>query len=171
MTNDDLLGRVRTQLHQYDRGELLPSIDKQKLKDRLALRLNAPITIVPEEEYVYADQLIIQFTESAKAINESEVPTPGNVIYAAHVWISDVSPFATVEWRTTSDAIEWQSRVDSSELPPALQAVDRKLQEALKDEGLEVLSGSVLDILLPGRTSELDDSDATVFQALFSELP
>ena len=164
-----LLQMISSRYDEYDRGELSTRVDMVEIQKELITLVRAPFEREADREYVYSDSLTATYTADGRPFEGPENASSGLQIFTLHVRFSWVPPFVLLDWKRTENRTDWRT-VDEGELPPRLTEIGDQIKRFLEANGLQVLSGPVLDEILPGRYSELDDSLLTVREALFSAI-
>jgi|SRR6516162_6534453 hypothetical protein len=164
------LNKILEQIHQFEAGDLpAKNWDISSLMTKLSSTFRAQLKLIKAPEYVSSDALVIYFSPDARALPSNAVPQTGNALYAAFIRLSWLFPYTTICWQSTRDGRHWIA-LRPDELPPEIKKVSDRLASFLDEHGFIVIAGPLLDVEVPGQRSELDDSPASVYQVLFSEL-
>jgi hypothetical protein len=168
MSNDELLRQIAQRLDLSDQGQIAPRRDLDVLARRLEQDLDLPLRLIPVKEYVNSDALAALVDASGRAMEPAQISAarPGHNMNAR---VSQVVPYATVDWSVSTDGREWRYE-STAQLTPALHALHQECEQVLISTGCTIVPEDVLQSEVPGRVSEMDDSPVTVYQAVFTEL-
>lgn len=151
-------------------GEPRAGKDINEIQKKLAALLNAKIHKENSREYVPSDALAVYYMPNGQpiegAITNTDYATP---VFVAHIRLSWVATYAMIDWKMTKDRKVWHAYSEDN-LPSELARISTTIKQFLEEEGYQILSGTVLDEIVPGQYSGLDDSPASVRAILFSEI-
>jgi hypothetical protein len=159
------LERITRYVRTYEAAESSSPIDLDRVQRKLE-KIFGTVERVPAREHVYSYSFAVYFDHAYKPI-DPELKQKSRFTVIA--WLSWIAPFATIQWRenvTPREAIS----IRGKELPAQLQEWSSKLERTLVGLGFDVLSEGILAEIVPGKSSELDDSPASVFEVLFSAI-
>jgi hypothetical protein len=168
---DARFDEIVKQLRRIEQGAPPPPRqDLRPIQQPLKDVFGVDVELIGEIEYVYCESLVLCFSADGTPCAPTKVDPPqGRFVFAAYLRFSWLAPYAAIQWRLTSDGRHWRV-LTPGELPPAIIKVSGRLEQIVAEQGSVVLTDSVLDRDVPDARSGLDDSQATVYQVLFSDL-
>jgi hypothetical protein len=164
--DDEVLREIVDRLRRTESGERPPRGSVEGLRTKLAQMLKAEFREIAGRDYDHSDALVARLDASGRPPSEDRSGSP---VYAARIRLSYIAPYAVIEWLVSLDGRHWVP-LAPEQLTPALRGVSTIIFDVLRAAGVVVLSGDVLDAVVPDRRTELDDEPATVYATLFTEL-
>lgn len=136
------------------------------IKAELERVLNTELQYAGEMNYSAGQRLTFYLNDKC----EFEKPT-GNISIAVKIYISSKGPFYAIRYQRLVGKNEWENEMNLTKCSEKLQElINTNVASALKSESLIELSGRLLNEVVVGKFTELDNCPATLFQVLFSEL-
>src|SRR5438105_1738393 len=104
--NQNMLSEIVSRLEAHDRGELRARTDMDELQAGLAGAIGSPVTLRVAGEYEYSDRLEARFAASGTPAEKPAMPGMA-AVYKLIARISEITPYATVEWAYTTNERFW----------------------------------------------------------------
>jgi len=139
-----------------------------KIADRLSQVIGTPVTHDADMNYSSAQKIKLWLDAKGWAI----APDSPDAEYALIVLISSKGPYFAYAWlgRDRSQAgSHWRAHY-GADLPEPLWSYAERITSELKGMGYRPISGPILNEVVEGFLTDMDQTPATVFQVLFTEL-
>ncbi|MGE5141665.1 MAG: hypothetical protein ACM3JD_19540 [Rudaea sp.] len=104
--SDELINDILTRIRLFEEDRLPAVPDLEELRGAIEGLLKREVELIPPDEYVRGERLVAYFLANREAVEPAQAQGHGKPVFALHVWVSWVSPYATIEWRSSEDGRE-----------------------------------------------------------------
>jgi len=147
----------------------------ERIRTELSNRLNLPFMHDKDMNYSVSQRLIGYFNNLGYSLG---VNNAQNADFALVVFISSKENiFTMLVMQKQVEILEGQSKVQhlwsklaSDKIPPLIQKHVANVSKILQELGYKLVIGEILEHLVPGYTTKMDNKPATLFEILFSEI-